>query len=69
MENLVQKNSHIMRVIKPMEQVTGIEPAYLPWQGSVLPLNYTCSCMNKYNKQIKIMQYYLRKFVKIVLIL
>ncbi len=26
----------------PMEQVTGIEPAYLPWQGSVLPLNYTC---------------------------
>jgi len=25
--------------------------------------------MNKYNKQIKIMQYYLRKFVKIVLIL
>jgi hypothetical protein len=26
-----------------LEQVTGIEPAYQPWQGCVLPLNYTCS--------------------------
>ena len=27
-----------------MEQVTGIEPAYQPWEGCVLPLNYTCIC-------------------------
>ena len=25
-----------------MEQVTGIEPAYLAWKANVLPLNYTC---------------------------
>lgn len=25
-----------------MEQMTGIEPAYQPWQGCVLPLNYIC---------------------------
>ncbi len=25
-----------------MEQVTGIEPSCRPWQGRVLPLNYTC---------------------------
>lgn len=23
-----------------MERATGIEPAYQPWQGRVLPLNY-----------------------------
>ncbi len=25
-----------------LEQVRGIEPPYQPWQGRVLPLNYTC---------------------------
>jgi hypothetical protein len=25
-----------------MEQVRGIEPPCRPWQGRVLPLNYTC---------------------------
>lgn len=25
-----------------MEQVRGIEPPYQPWEGRVLPLNYTC---------------------------
>jgi hypothetical protein len=25
-----------------LEQVRGIEPLPLPWQGSVLPLNHTC---------------------------
>ena len=24
-----------------MERVSGIEPPYSPWQGDVLPLNYT----------------------------
>ena len=24
-----------------MERVSGIEPPYPPWQGGVLPLNYT----------------------------
>ena len=24
-----------------MERVTGIEPVFQPWQGCVLPLNYT----------------------------
>ena len=24
-----------------MERVKGIEPSYLPWQGSTLPLSYT----------------------------
>ncbi len=34
-------------VSKSMEQITGIEPAWLPWQGSVLPLNYICiKCAN-----------------------
>ena len=27
---------------KKMEQVTGIEPAWLAWKAKVLPLNYTC---------------------------
>lgn len=26
-----------------MEQATGIGPAYPPWQGGVLPLNYACN--------------------------
>ena len=25
-----------------MEQVMGIEPTYLAWKASILPLNYTC---------------------------
>ena len=29
--------------ITQVEQATGIEPAYLPWQGNVLPLNYACN--------------------------
>ena len=28
-----------------MEQVRGIEPPLQPWQGRVLPLNYTCKEM------------------------
>ncbi len=28
--------------IKIMEQVTGIGPVTKPWQGFILPLNYTC---------------------------
>ena len=27
---------------KKREQVMGIEPTYLAWKASVLPLNYTC---------------------------
>ena len=27
---------------KKIEQVMGIEPTYLAWKASVLPLNYTC---------------------------
>ena len=26
------------------KQVMGIEPTYLAWKASVLPLNYTCMC-------------------------
>ena len=29
---------------KKIEQVMGIEPTYLAWKASVLPLNYTCMC-------------------------
>lgn len=29
-----------------LEQVAGIEPVYLPWQGNVLPLNYTCTSLS-----------------------
>ena len=29
---------------KKIEQVMGIEPTYLAWKASVLPLNYTCIC-------------------------
>ena len=37
-----------------MEQVTGIGPAYLPWQGNVLPLNYTCmSSLGRLENYIK----------------
>ena len=32
-----------IREITPVEQATGIGPAYLPWQGNVLPLNYACN--------------------------
>ena len=39
-----------------MEQVTGIGPAYLPWQGSVLPLNYTCISIARYYITIAIKQ-------------
>ena len=28
------------------EQVMGIEPTYLAWKASVLPLNYTCNLLN-----------------------
>lgn len=28
--------------IKIVEQVVGIEPTTKPWQGFILPLNYTC---------------------------
>ena len=28
-------------IIKKMERVTGIEPAYSAWKADVLPLNYT----------------------------
>ena len=35
-----------------LEQATRIELAWLPWQGSVLPLNYACKmdCEYHYNK-------------------
>ena len=33
---------------KKIEQVMGIEPTYLAWKASVLPLNYTC-IMNIFN--------------------
>ena len=26
----------------PLEQVKGVEPSYRPWEGRVLPMNYTC---------------------------
>ena len=29
-----------------LEQATGIGPAYLPWQGNVLPLNYACMALS-----------------------
>lgn len=29
-------------IVIVMEQVKGIEPSCQPWQGCVLPLNYTC---------------------------
>ena len=25
-----------------LEQVKGVEPSYRPWEGRVLPMNYTC---------------------------
>ncbi len=28
--------------ISELEHLTGIEPAYLAWEASVLPLNYRC---------------------------
>lgn len=35
-----KKTHSVFRYI--LEQVTGIEPAYLAWKANVLPLNYTC---------------------------
>ena len=32
----------LCRHIKYLEQVVGIGPANQPWQGCILPLNYTC---------------------------
>ena len=28
-----------------IEQVMGIEPTSQPWEGRVLPMNYTCSAL------------------------
>ena len=35
-----------------MEQVTRIGLVTKPWQGLVLPLNYTCDCKLYYNTKI-----------------
>ena len=32
---------HNIKFIIELEQVVGIEPATKPWQGFILPLNYT----------------------------
>ena len=32
----------LWRPALPMEQVTGIEPAYSAWEADTLPLSYTC---------------------------
>lgn len=29
-------------ITKGFKQITGIEPAYLAWEASVLPMNYIC---------------------------
>ena len=42
MDTQENKNPDFIEVFLLVEQVTGIGPAYLPWQGNVLPLNYTC---------------------------
>ncbi len=39
-----------------LEQATGIGPAYLPWQGSVLPLNYACKTGINYKKKETLLQ-------------
>jgi hypothetical protein len=39
------KNPDVIGDLFVLEQVTGIGPAYLPWQGNVLPLNYTCMAL------------------------
>lgn len=31
-----------------MEQMTGIEPAYLAWEASALPLSYICNIFYNY---------------------
>ena len=36
----------ILLANKRMEQVTGIGPVTNPWQGFILPLNYTCKYYN-----------------------
>lgn len=30
-----------MRVLLFLERVKGVEPSYRPWEGRVLPMNYT----------------------------
>ena len=30
-------------LVSVLEHLTGIEPAYLAWEASVLPLNYRCT--------------------------
>ena len=34
-------NAFLAVLLTLMERVSGIEPPYSPWQGDVLPLNYT----------------------------
>ena len=34
-------NAFLAVLLALMERVSGIEPPYSPWQGDVLPLNYT----------------------------
>ena len=45
LQTLMQFSEISFRADESAKQVMGIEPTYLAWKASVLPLNYTCmSC-------------------------
>ena len=49
-----QRNALVIRGFHcKQKQVMGIEPTYLAWKASVLPLNYTCANSHYYKADIK----------------
>lgn len=39
-----------------LERVKGVEPSYRPWEGRVLPMNYTRICLFHYTIELREIQ-------------
>jgi hypothetical protein len=37
----IKKVGAKLALLRPLERVKGVEPSYRPWEGRVLPMNYT----------------------------
>ena len=56
-----------VELMSQMEQVRRIELPLLPWQGNILPLNYTCSWsgirdLHSFSKLGRITSYYIDEY-------
>lgn len=45
-----------MRVLLFLERVKGVEPSYRPWEGRVLPMNYTRMSLFHYTIELRKIQ-------------